>query len=500
MLLHSKHFLIVFSFTILTMLLNTQSVFACSCGDKPTVLESYKGAELIVATKFVSVNKVSERQDEDDDGYIKSVKMVVERVFKGDVKVGDELIIGQGDGVSCAMVFEEESIGNKILFYLNSPRSDYKESNTPLDSKTDKYSRVSFCGRSVRNAGKATDDLLFLEKADQVSDKSRVSGTLYNWRDLLNTSEIYINISGKDKTYKIKTDKNGVYEIYDLPKGEYTLEPQIPKGWKIDGFNYFRGSPSISSIIDRTKHAISVGLREKEHIGINFSFAIDNAIRGKVLSPTGKPMENVCLDAVSVESKEKDYRGYRGCTNEKGEYEIDEISPGNYFLVLNGDGKIDSDEPFNTLFYPGVSNRKNSGVVSIEIGKFLRDIDIQIPKLVELIQVSGKLIYSNEKPFPNEWVEFKPTETDKFDSSRTKTDEQGNFSLKVPKGASGFLSSNDYVYSGEYKNCEKLEELLRKSGERSKRIETEEFRLKASIDLYDVKLVFPFPKCEKTKN
>ena len=46
-----------------------------------------------------------------------------------------------------------------------------------------------------------------------------------------------IKIIGAQKTYETKTDKGGVFEIYDLPPGKYSIEPEMPAGWKIDQYH-----------------------------------------------------------------------------------------------------------------------------------------------------------------------------------------------------------------------------------------------------------------------
>jgi hypothetical protein len=84
--------------TICTLLLLTliyiyaqANIYACSCGRKSTVPDAFEGANLVVATKIVSVEKLGEQQNETDIRYVKSTKMVVEKVYKGKLKVGDEL-------------------------------------------------------------------------------------------------------------------------------------------------------------------------------------------------------------------------------------------------------------------------------------------------------------------------------------------------------------------------------------------------------------------------
>ena len=51
--------------------------------------------------------------------------MVVERVFKGKLKIRDEIVFGQGGGADCIWTFDEESIGHQFLFYLKRERSQH---------------------------------------------------------------------------------------------------------------------------------------------------------------------------------------------------------------------------------------------------------------------------------------------------------------------------------------------------------------------------------------
>lgn len=482
--------------------LSLQNVSACSCGQKPTVLDSFESADLVVTAKIVSVKKSKEIiVNTDDSNVIESSKLVVEKVYKGDIKVGKEIILGQGSGSDCIFVFKENWIGDKMLLYLGKPTKGHPYFSQDEDKNIEPMYYVSFCGRS-NGLEAATDDLLYLDNLDKVRGKTRVSGKLDVWfSEGPNFSNIEVKIIGKNKTYTTKTDKNGVYEIYDLPAGQYLIEPQVSKGWKISeymlqhtaSYPYPYGEKPLES-----KYRAPFILQPNKHAGMDLLYEIDNAIRGKILSPMGMPMKGVCVKAVSTELKEGDYRGRSDCTNEKGEYEINEVSPGNYILVANDDGKIDGDEPFGVVFYPGVSEFNKAGVVSIKIGQFLDDVSIQIPQIAELIQVTGKLLYSDGKPVSKEYVEFNPTETEKFDESRTKTDEQGNFSIKIPKGADGKLFSEDYVYASQFKDCINRKEIIQNTGKDSKDIKTNEINVNAETDLFNVKLIFPFPSCKKS--
>ena len=43
--------------------------------------------------------------------------MIVEKVYKGDLKAGDEMIFGKGES-ECLVEFDEDEVGAKFLFYL----------------------------------------------------------------------------------------------------------------------------------------------------------------------------------------------------------------------------------------------------------------------------------------------------------------------------------------------------------------------------------------------
>lgn len=491
-------------FLAVVLLAAQTSAFACSCGAKPTVLDEFEDSKLVIITKLVSVEKIGEKQGKYDVDHIKSSKMVVERVYKGAVKVGTELTFAQGGGADCIWTFDEDDIGREYLFYLGEPSKGHPFFNDADKTAAPMYYAIT-CGRS-RGAGGATDDLLYLDKMDKVRGKTRISGELDSWRQSAPSfADIKIKIIGKDKTYETKTDKNGVYEIYDLPAGEYVIEPQTPKGWKINEY-MLRHSPSLAHQYGESglnaKNRIPITLEAKKHAALDLLFDIDNAISGRILSPVGKPMKGVCVMAVSTDLAEGDYRGHSSCTDEKGEFTIEELEPDNYILVINADGKMDGEEPFGTLFYPGVGDRKQAGVVAVDIGKFVNGVNIQIPKTEELIEIAGTFLYQNGKPVIDEWVEFRPFDdiAKSYDAARVKTDAQGRFTIKVVKGVRGKLWGEMYTYVGEFENCPALDKEIKKAGRDSATLKTDETEIEGNENLPDAKLTFPFPGCTKAKD
>lgn len=216
-----KSFLLFLLGATAFLFLNVEKVNACSCAATPTVLEEYEWADTVVIVKATSIEKADKTY-----GYkgIRSATTVVEKVFKGNIKVDDEMVFAQGGGSDCIWTFDESSIGQEYLFYLKS------------SGKDEKVWIVGTCGRS-HNLKYAADDLLYLNNLKKVRGKSRISGTVEFEKDTdLSVEGIKIRVVGTKKTYEVKTDENGVYEIYDLPAGKYFIEPSTPKGWKIDSF------------------------------------------------------------------------------------------------------------------------------------------------------------------------------------------------------------------------------------------------------------------------
>src|SRR6185295_9424075 len=89
------------------------------------------------------------------------------------------------------------------------------------------------------------DDLLYLDNLKTTRGRSRVSGTFEQGDSELDVAGRKIWVLGHGKVYEATTDKNGVYELYDLPPGRYMLEPELPLGWRIDHGDT-RGTTTIS--------------------------------------------------------------------------------------------------------------------------------------------------------------------------------------------------------------------------------------------------------------
>ena len=239
----SRYFLLAI-LSCAVLLSAAQAVSACSCGAKPTVLEAFETSDEVIIAKVLSVEKAEDTNEQHFVDGVKTATLIVERVFKGKLKVRDEIVFGQGGGADCIWTFSEESIGDQLLFYLARPERFSDRNYRP--SREPGLWFAFGCGRS-RGAQGATEDLLYLENLKKRRGQTRISGSLSGGFDYpdIDVAGKKIKLIGKDKTYEIKTDEEGVFEIYNLPPGKYAVAPEMEAGWTIDP-RWLRYSSSLA--------------------------------------------------------------------------------------------------------------------------------------------------------------------------------------------------------------------------------------------------------------
>jgi hypothetical protein len=79
------------------------------------VLDEFERARVVVIARVASVEKAEKEDRERYDYGVRSARLVIEKVYKGEAKVGQEIVFGQGDGANCLMRFSEEYSGGRAL-------------------------------------------------------------------------------------------------------------------------------------------------------------------------------------------------------------------------------------------------------------------------------------------------------------------------------------------------------------------------------------------------
>lgn len=487
-----KKFLII---SLALLLLGTYKIAsACSCGGYPAVCESYGSAQAVfVGTVRTVENKTAKNEFSGGEVIVGQKAWIqVEKVFKG--KIATEVLF-RSYGSSCDPTYKE---GQRWLFYA-------------YFNDKEKAWEIRACDRSTLLEN-ANDDLLYLNALPKSATTTRISGRVEHFEtDAQKGFSLVEHLIGTKvtilgpKNYQVFTDANGVFEVYGAPPGVYEVKIEMPLGLKLR-FPIFFGK---AVPLDQTDTAggerrIGLKLEEKSCASVEFVLSADNSISGKVIGAEGKPMPRVCLELISVNAPEN--RSGRtsdifDCTEADGSYKLDEIPVGDYLIVANYHNKISSDEPFKTTYYPGTFDRKQATVISMSLGDRRTDYNLHIPSQLPTYTLSGVLLFSDGKPFPDGFVEFRADETAKdFDGeTHTSTDANGHFELPVLAGFKGTLRGFVYAYEGKYLNCPKLDQILKKNMGKVPDVSSEPMPIEVNSDQPNLELRLPFPFCVKAK-
>jgi len=476
-----KRLFLIAAFILL--LSSYDTVFACSCAGYASPCEAYAAADAVFVGYVKKVKPDNSMKGDDAYEGEQTAYVQVERAFKG--VYGLEIVLHQ-PGHNCAPKFKA---GDRWLLYA----TYHKESKTW---------EVYGCGRS-RSIESANDDLLYLQRLPESAATTRISGELNHYEEdpqkgfsLVKTiAGVKVKITGAEKTYEVYTNSNGVYEIYGLLPGKYSIEPEIPSGLKIR-------FPMSFGEISSEGTSLTVELQANSCAGSDFILSSDTSVKGKILGADGEILPRVCVNIVPADKVANRYFNEFDCTEEDGRFAISEIPPGKYILVVNDDGKISGDEPFRTVYYPGVFEKEKATVIIIDEGSRLENYDVHIPSQLPTKIVRGVLLYSDGQPVAREIISFKAKGKDaryERDASAL-TDGQGHFSLKILKGTIGWLNGEMYVYESKYEDCPQVDKIVKKNGDKMVTVMTNRIGVEVKDDIQDVKLTFPFPFCHKSKD
>lgn len=247
-------------FAIAFILTVNVTVFACWCREAGPVLDQFEGSDFIIVGRLTSAYKAK-------------ATIEVDRVFKGSIKVGEQLDLVNGGFGNCSRGYSSKDVGQKYLLYLTKPDEGFMYN-------------PSLCGRS-NFVERAFDDLAYLEKLPKVAGKTRLSGYFKTRETTMpQVEDLVVKITGKKskETHSLKTDKNGFFEIYNLVPGDYIVEPQIPVGWRIDARYMFGIDSAVKSFL--------VTVKAKRHTLSKITLAKDDshsAFPATWLVPIGDP-------------------------------------------------------------------------------------------------------------------------------------------------------------------------------------------------------------------
>lgn len=436
------------------------------------------------------------------------VSMVVEKVYKGAVKPGEQLFFQQGGGGDCSYNFEKVRKGRQFLMYSSVPKNGIW--------------RAGICGRD-QWLETAADDLLYLNNLAAVRGKSRISGVLrYANPESYQTTPISgrkVKISGNGINRETVTNSDGAYEFLGLPPGFYTIIPgSYPRTFPPFGrglLDYRSERLATPRQKEIYRKAIETQRNQRQDktgkyatylfpngsSGYDFYYDTSNTVEGFVTGPDSKSLKDASITFVGEDGKVPFQRVEK--TDENGRYIIPRLNPGKYYIAVNNHGFVSADNPFLTTYHPGVQDIKQAVILDLKGGEALKNINIRIPNIAPTIWISGKVVYADNVPVDEADVKFEAIDEPKkvIGDSEMRTGENGEFKIKVLKGLNGEIAAKKLFWSMHYKACENQILTGKVIGNDSygPTVATKPILINADGDITGLVMKYPFKSCPRAK-
>ncbi len=460
------------------LMASATTAFACSCAESPTVDKEFVTSKHVAILKAASYLETPKNSNSPADR-VSGFNFVVQKVFKGSaLKSGQQFpMISTG---MCSFDFETRDLGREYLIYYFGD---------------DRFEIVPMCTRSGAAEWRAAD-ILYLENIRRVRGLTRISGFVGQGQvaslegEESRTTPLAghnVRITGHGRNIQVKTNKNGVYETYDLPPGNYRIEPE-----RIAGF------VPTNEIRTRTDSA-NVVLLANGHAEKDFHYDIDNAISGKLLSAGGKPLERVRLDLIPAHGKPAKYFVKTDYSEKDGTFKFERVPKGTYVIVGNRDNVITAEYPYPRFYASGTDDRAQAPEITIGPGDVLDGFVVRASRPVETILISGVLRFEDGSPVTTGTVRFVTGngEVRLPGDAYAYPDKTGNFRLNVLKGQKGLIYGYVPLNTWVFRNCRDRVKAIQLETERAKLPfpQTPRRMIESASETSGVELQFPFTLC-----
>jgi hypothetical protein len=376
----------------------SSSVFAVDCAPRA------KACELVNSEDDIFVGRVISPIDQTG-----AIRVQVLRVYKG--LVSGEIVIDFGPW---DVTFQT---GESYLFYSSPAEQDHGARHESDACLTMPLSSVK------------ADELACLDGLNRGPRTGSVFGRLernFNSQDHEPLTGIPILLNNGKRTYSGITDREGRFDIADLPLGVYQLSAKLPETLTLDG--------DEQMVIFR-------------HGCFNADLeAMNNAtITGRITLPPGLKVEGTRVFAVSTTGA---VGGRDATADSQGRYKIRGLATGEYVVGVNTEAlppRIEA--PYPPTYFPGTRSFEEAKKFVISGPTNFPDVNISVPVASEIVYLNVKATFEDGRPVQDEMIGVSYNGAGIGSGNRTNV--EGVASLSVRRGERFFLMG----YSGTALGC-----------------------------------------------
>ncbi len=170
-------------------------------------------------------------------------------------------------------------------------------------------------------------------------------------------------------------------------------------------------------------------------------------ITGTVVDAEGLPVKNIRVELVPTDLIEKPNLfalKEDDLTDEKGNFTLENVPPGNYTMSVNYTSSPDEKNAFATTFYPNTPDRTQATNFTVTYGSMdINNIEFRLPPRLKTQEITGIIVWSDGTPVFDAHVGLRDAE-DNFYASDMRTGKSGEFSLNGFPGRTYFISADNY--------------------------------------------------------
>jgi protocatechuate 3,4-dioxygenase beta subunit len=213
-----------------------------------------------------------------------------------------------------------------------------------------------------------------------------------------------VRLSSSDSTgvKTATTDRNGRYELTELPAGKFSLAASKQN---YVGISYGQTRPrGAGKTIELTDGQTLTN--------INFALQRAGVITGRILDEFGDPVVDVTVmvmrsQYINGERRMMPSGGRPATTNDNGDYRVYGVAPGQYYLSATlrsfMPGESDDRSGYSPTYYPGTGSVAEAQRLTVAAGQTINGINMTLLP-VRTSRVSGTALDSDGKPMAGAMV------------------------------------------------------------------------------------------------
>jgi hypothetical protein len=379
-------------------------VFPCSCSPDA----SGPACSLIGSRDVIFTGRVDYSNDDGSGTFVQGtlIRFAVEEVFKGLPAGTAEVWIDPGSYTSC---YAEYKVGGRYLMFASDRAKGGSLSLISMSTGSAEGKRqkpvppgfdvehppkiyVSAECHGSRLAEYADNDLEWLRAWQAGKTTTRIYGRILEHYDMYflpprdepPLAGATVTAQGASGTYLATTTASGDYEIKGVPPGSYSLSASLEQ--------YH---------LQRDK--IPIQLAAGACAYVNAGLFTTGSITGTALGPDRKPLVGLKLDIARVlpDGKPRHEFGRRIVTGSRGEFEISELSSGDFLLGVNLQYRPTLDVPYIESYFPGTNDRASAQVLHLDPGEQKRGLTFHLPTPLQPRDVHVAVRWPNGSPANN---------------------------------------------------------------------------------------------------